>query len=103
MGDIKNVLLMSSDSIEKTSELFYQQNIQEGYNQLEQTLILLTRTIDSIFTYKAEGNELDIDTDHLLQVLSEAMSALEKKDTTLLSDILTYDLKELFEKALSTL
>jgi hypothetical protein len=99
MSNIKNVLLTSINAIDRTTQLFYQQNIPEGYQELETTLVQLTQTINEIFTYKSEGNQIDIEESQLIQSLNEAMKALEEKDTTLLSDILQYELKELFEKA----
>jgi len=103
MGDIKVVLQNSIHSIELTSGLFYQQNLQEGYHQLDKTLAQLTLAMNEIFTYKSENKDLDIEEKHLIQVLTEAMKAMEEKDTTLLSDILKYDLKVQFETALASL
>lgn len=100
MKEITSILEGSILMIEKTTELFYQQKIEEGYKELNHTLIMLTDTVNHIFNYKAEGNDIGVEEDYLVQVLTEAMKALEMKDVILLSDILQYDLKELLEKVL---
>ena len=103
MGDLKTILQMTSNSIEKTTAFFYQQNHSDGFLSLEQTLNLLMQSIDAIYAYKSEGKELGVDTEHLMKTLSEAMGALEEKDTILLSDILIYEVKELYDQVLATL
>lgn len=103
MEDLKNMLNESIQSIERTTDIFYQQKNKQGYKELENTLALLTQTMNEIFTYKLEGHEVGIDENQLIQVLTEAMKAIEVKDTVLLSDILQYELKELFNKVLMSL
>lgn len=103
MKEIASIIKGSILTIEKTTELFYQQKIDEGYKELNHTLIMLTDTMNHIFTYKAEGYDIGVEEDHLVQVLTEAMNALEMKDVILLSDIMQYDLKELLEKVLFTI
>jgi hypothetical protein len=98
MTNLKHKLAMAIQSIEQTTELFYQQKRELGYQNLESTLALLTQVISDIFEYKSQGNEIGIDESQLIIVLTKAMKAIEMKDTILLSDILLYDLKELFEK-----
>lgn len=103
MIEIASILEGSILKIEKTTELFYKQKTDEGYKELNYTLIMLTDTMNHIFNYKAEGYDIGVEVDHLVQVLTEAMRALEMKDVILLSDILQYDLKQLLEKVLYTL
>lgn len=103
MNDLKSILQMTSNSIEETTALFYQQKLSEGFRKLMPTLNLLTQAIDAIYTYKAEGKELELDTEGLMNTLKDAMHALEEKDTVLLSDILTYEVKDLFDRVLPSL
>jgi hypothetical protein len=90
-------------SIEKATDLFYQNKVNEGYKQFENTLLVLTDTINDIFQYKIQGNEIGIEESRLINVLTEAMNAMEAKDALLLSDILNYELKELFHQVVKTI
>ncbi|ROR31544.1 hypothetical protein EDD66_101161 [Mobilisporobacter senegalensis] len=103
MRELKDIIKESIQSINQTTELFYQQKTKEGYEQLENTLILLSNTMNSVFSYIKEGNDIGINENELVQLLSDAMNAMEKKDIILLSDILQYELKELFENILQVI
>lgn len=103
MRDLKDKLEESIQSIGITTELFYQQKIEQGYKQLEYTIAILIDTTNSIFKYKAENHDILIDEKQLVQVLADAMEAMEVKDTVLLSDILQYELIELLDKIHSML
>lgn len=103
MGDLKNILKESIQSVRQTTELFYQQRTDEGYKQLDSTIVVLSKVIDGIFKYKAEGHDILIDENQLVLVLTEAMKAMEAKDTILLSDILQYELEDLLNTVLSLL
>lgn len=103
MRELKNVLEQAIQSIEQTVELFYQQKNEEGFKQLDYTLTMLIKVMNDIFAYQSAGHSIGIDENQLVQVLAEAMKAMEVKDTVLLSDILQYDLKELFNKILAPL
>jgi len=100
---IKGKLEEAIISIEKTTDLFYQNKVNEGYKQFENTLLVLTNTINGIFEHKVQGNEIGIEESRLVEVLTEAMNAMEAKDALLLSDILNYELKELFEQVIKTI
>lgn len=95
-GSLEKAIL----SIDDTTALFYQQKIEEGYKKLESTIILLSETINDIYAYELAGNQIGMEENQLVETLTEAMKAMEEKDTVLLSDILQYDLKEIFEKIL---
>lgn len=99
MEVIKNLLLNSINSIEQTTALLYQQNIQEAYREFENSISLLSQTFQLMY---GNGQEkcVIVDVNQLNKVLSEAMHAMENKDTTMLSDILQYELKEMLENAL---
>ncbi len=100
MSDRREIVKQAIGSIEITSELFYQQNIQEGYSQLEQTLAILSGLADLLYAEDADSVDCQIDSSRFSAILSDALGALEQKDTVLLSDILQYDLKELLEDSL---
>ncbi len=72
--------------IEDVTELFYQQKIKEAYARLQPLL-----TDISIYVTGIPSEEKQVD---ILESLKEAMSAMEQQDTTLLADILQYDLLE---------
>lgn len=72
--------------ISETSELLYQQKITEGYEKLNQVIQELTTYVTQI-TDVEQQNEL-------LVTLKETLSAMEEKDTTLLADLLQYELIE---------
>jgi ElaB/YqjD/DUF883 family membrane-anchored ribosome-binding protein len=93
---MKEEIIKVLQSIDQTTELFYQQKEQEGYKNLEYTLDILIKTINEMLIYKKEksDNFKDIQENKINEILTEAMNALEQKDTILLSDILNYDLKE---------
>lgn len=82
--------------IDQITELFYQQKLEQGYNRFEETVTVLTQLMNELFTVNLENSEFNIERDKIVQILTSAMHALEAKDTILLSDILQYELKELF-------
>lgn len=100
MLDKREIVKKAICAIETTSELFYQQNIQEGYAQLEQTLAILSGLADLLFEKDTDFVDCQIDSSRFSAILSDALGALEQKDTILLSDILQYDLKELLADSL---
>lgn len=96
MEILKQRLETTIESIDKTTEMFYQNNEGEGYKKLQALLLDINITINEVFTYKQQGNSITINENELVEVLNKAMDALEKKDTLLLADIFVYELKELF-------
>ena len=51
MSELKLALQESIQSIEQTTELFYQQKIEDGYIQLQNTLTLLSNTVNILCPY----------------------------------------------------
>ena len=94
IGDkIKEVI----NGIDKTTDLFYQNKINDGYIQLENMLFTINETVNAISNYKKNiDNNCCFDENKLNTILTEAMNALEVRDSLLLADILQYDLKEMF-------
>lgn len=103
MVELGAILEESIQSIEETTMMFYQQKIEEGYKLLENTLTLLTNTMNCIFNYINDGNDIGVNQEKLIEVLVKAMKSIEVKDIILFSDILQYELKELFEEILKVL
>lgn len=103
MNELRLALQESIQSIEQTTELFYQQKIEAGYIELQNTLSILSNTINNLYIHLADGKDIGSYGDKLVYVLREAMRAMEIKDTILLSDILQYELKEVVEQILSVL
>ena len=103
MEEIKIEITDIIKSIDETTTDFYQQKTDEGYKSLDITLELLILGINHILEYNSENNGIKIDEQQLNNLLTEAMKAIESKDVILLSDILQYDIKELFEDILKTL
>lgn len=103
MEELKVVLEEALQSIEQTTDLFYQQKNDEGYQKLDNTLNILTKAVNKIFENKIAGYNLEIEENQIIQVLTEAMKAIEVKDTVLFSDILQFELKEIFNTLLKTI
>lgn len=100
MSDVKQLITEAVKSIDGTTDLFYRQDIKEGYMSMEGTLAVLSQTVDAIFKHNANNSRIDFDEKNLVSVLNEAMNAMEAKDVVLLSDILQYEIKELLEQYL---
>lgn len=103
MDILKKKIVIAKQSIDETTDLFYQNKTNEGYKRFEDTITVLTDTINNIFEYKNQGYDIGIEEPHLVEVLTNAMNAMEEKDALLLSDILNYELKELFEQVDETI
>lgn len=85
------------ETIDVNTDLFYQNKIDEGYKNLDNTLGKISGIINDVIMYQEESGK-DTQGEKIISILTEAMKALENKDALLLADILQYDLKELFEE-----
>jgi len=103
MNNVKEILITTITKIEKVTDLFYKQKNTEGYAELNSTLLNITTAIDQLFEYKLENNSITIDENKLISNLTEAMHAMEEKDTILLADILQYEIMEQFKNIAKTL
>lgn len=83
-------------AIDINTELFYQNKIDEGYRKLDSTLGKISFVIEDIIRYQEQSGQ-DVKAKRFVEILTEAMRALENKDALLLADILQYDLKEMLE------
>lgn len=84
---------MAIISIDNTTNLFYQNKIDVGYKELDETLQIISDAIDGILRHEDSIGYKSTSETKLVDILSEAMKALELRDTLLLADILQYDLK----------
>lgn len=97
MQELSIVVSEMVDAIDRTTTLFYQQKVDEGYESLYLTLGIITQGMNCLFRYKELNDKFVLDEAQLNQILSQAMAAIEEKDTILLSDILQYELKEFLQ------
>ena len=93
----KAILEQANEEITKVTELLYQQKDQEGYALLNKTLATIAQAIEVIFAWQHEQQMDESTQQEMVDVLTQAMQAMEQKDTVLLADILKYELLERFE------
>lgn len=74
--------------------LFYQQQEKEGYKEMQGLIEDVANLMDGLYIYAKEEEYFNYDQVRLVEALTEAMNALEDKDTILLADILQYELSE---------
>lgn len=86
------------NEIKAVTDAFYKQDTAAGYRSLERGLGAIDNAVNAIFEYKKQNNKAEIDTDIITATLKNAMEAIEKKDSILLSDILNYELTEQLEE-----
>lgn len=90
--DINEMINQVTTGISQVTESFYQGKDNEGYLKLNGVISDLMSLIEKMIEYK--GSEESQGEEQLMQTVTEAMNALEQKDTILLSDILQYDLAD---------
>jgi len=103
MGDLKKEIVNAIELINATTELFYQDKKEQGYDKLGLTLSELIPVINQIIEYKGQNNSIDVNEAKLVELLSNAMNAMEKKDVILLSDILKYELIDTLDRVIISL
>ncbi len=74
------------NGIGEVTDLLYQQKIPEGYSRLNGLIQDLSVYITTITDEEQQ--------DALLETVKEALAAMQDNDTTLLADILQYELVE---------
>lgn len=102
MSIIKGKIDDAIQVIDFNTDLFYQNHIDEGYKHLDNTLVKISAAIEEVIRYQSDSGQ-DVQGERVVEILTEAMKALEKKDALLLADILQYDLKEILENVKSEL
>lgn len=95
MEDLKVKIEHAVAVITKVTTLFYQNRSQEAYLSIDEMLLGLQQVADLIFAYKEHLQKYD--EQKFVGILSEALQALESKDTSLFSDLLQYEIVEILE------
>ncbi len=101
MGRLDEKLYRVVKSIEETTLSFYQNDVKEGYRRLDNTLQQLDTILEEVGLLRSQGAMFELDENEILMHLTEAMVALEQRDTSLLSDILCYEIKPLLEEGIN--
>lgn len=102
MSIVKSKIEDAILTIDSNTSLFYQNKLDEGYRHLDNTLVKISEAIEEVIRYQDMSGQ-DIQGERIVGILTEAMKALEMKDSLLLADILQYELKEMLEKVISEL
>ncbi len=103
MGKQKDIVSKSVKEIEEVVELFYQQKLQEALIKFEGVIGSIMTSIDTLFIYKSEHEEFELDEVKITNILKDAMKALEDGDMVLLADILQYDYLEYMQEILDNM
>lgn len=98
MSQEKKVIANTVQTVRETTELFYQQKVQEGYTKMQDTIAGIMQVVDVLHDYKCAHEEFSLDEARIAGSLTEAMNAMEAGDTVLLADILEYDFIEYLEE-----
>ncbi len=94
----KQIITNTVQSIRETTELFYQEKVQEGYAKMQDTIASVMQVVNVLHEYKCNHEEFSLDEARIASSLTEAMNAMEVGDTVLLADILEYDFIEYLEE-----
>lgn len=86
-------------AITEMNELFYQQKTKEGLDRLDRVIPDIGNTIDAIYAYGEEHAECSLGEVEFMEVLNEALAAMEAADYVMLADILQYDMMDKLEEA----
>lgn len=77
------------DKIDSICDMLYQENIQDAYVKLQELIKELMLSLAKL----NEEEQAD-----MVEALKPALEAMESNDTTLLADILQYEVKDRIEK-----
>lgn len=91
MEELKQAIGMLSESIQKTTELFYTQREAEGYQAFGVLLEPMATVLDRLFRRQNETGKPEFEQNEIAKLLNDAMNAMEARDSVLLADILQYD------------
>lgn len=97
----KNLIISILEDIEIVTDLFYQDRENKGYYGLALLLTKLNSLIELLISEKEIIEKAK--QEELLNIMTQAMNAMEERDTVLLSDILQYELKEQLEDMMQQL
>ena len=103
MNDIKKNIENTINKLQEAIELFYQQNDGEAFKKFEISIANIDVLIKNIGKYEIEKDISILDKDKIVNILTEALEALETKDNVLMADILQYDFIEYLNEVLEKL
>lgn len=86
----ERIRVLIRDIIDATDDL-YQEKLKQGYQKLNATLSGIMQMADELFLLSRQ-KQLVFDQQRYLSSLTNAMEAMEAKDSVLLSDILVYEI-----------
>lgn len=89
--DTQNVQEVIAE-IKETTDLLYQENMQEGYGKLSAVLRHIANLTKDIIDAEEQAG--------FTEILKPALEAMEAQDMTLLADVLQYDLVPKLEEYL---
>ena len=87
MQELNDIIIHAIDNIDEVTELFYQQKNNEALVKMEPIFVAISEISTQIVS-------LENDSSRILEILVQALNALEEKDYILLADILNYDMTE---------
>ncbi len=102
MDLIQNKIKETMDVIDEMTTYFYQQQDELGYVKLDIALNHIEGILVKLIEMKQQ-NVIELEEAVILNNLNNAMVALGKKDTILLSDILKYEVYQQLQTVLEQL
>lgn len=97
MEDIKKHIKINVQGIDNVTDMFYQQKEKEAYLLLDDVLKDMMSLVEELLICQKSEKNQTYDIEGLTVVLKEALSALERRDSILVADILKYEIKKKLE------
>lgn len=94
MNDIKEKIEILILKMKEMSDLFYKQQVQEGYILLQSIIEEIMILTNELLAYKSQNNIEEIDINGISITLKDILAAMEKQDTILMADIVLYEMVE---------
>lgn len=98
MTNHKETIIKTIDDVKGVVDLFYQQKDGEALKKFETVIGEMMNSMDALAAYRNENSEFTFDETKIMEMLTEAMNALQVGDLVLLADILQYDFLEYMQK-----
>lgn len=101
--EMKKEIELSLELIDQVTDSLYKQDVKNGYMQLNEAIVHITKAITLVFEYNKNNEGFIIEEGKIVETFSQALSAMESKDTILLADVLQYEITEQFNDILGQL
>ena len=88
--------------IEEMTDCLYQNKEKEGYVLLNTVIVKMEQVLGEIISYQKVNSLRIVDEEKLLGAVEEAFKAMQEKDSVLIADIFSYDIKEHLELMIET-